>query len=634
MSRIFCGLTMVLIPLAGFCQSFQNLDFEMAMITNLGLPSSVPITNALPHWQGFSGSSILDEVYYWFAPLDLAVPGVTHDSALFGDYCGVLAAASTFSGSAELAQTGLVPAYARSIHFYTSRQPFLASPNSPLAPEDYDFAFKLNGQRVPVSPIAVDSTAVLWAGDVSQVAGTVAEIRWSLLVPSRQYPLLPVGVSVSLDDISFSPESVINLIARPLQDQSSFIGASVHFDVATIDQGPYSYQWLFNGTPLNGQTNNTLDLDDVQRNQAGNYAVTVIKSSVSVTSPSANLVIDTIATWDFALPPPPGLSNVVAISAGAYHGVALKTDGTVVAWGENFHGQTNVPANLSNVVAIAAGYDQTLALKSNGTVIAWGWEQDALIPADLKNVVALAAGATVNLALKSDGTVVGWTVDFSSNNSAMPPTNLTDVVAIAAGASHGAALKADGTVAVWGNNGYGQLNMPTGLSNVVKVACGASHTLVLKSDGTTIAWGANNSGQTNVPAGLTNVVAISAGNYNSLALLSNGEVLCWGAQKNAPLGLKNVIAVSAGSSPNYSLALIGTNPPVVRVPLAHPLRTISGFSVTVSSSKARVYQLQYKDSLADSVWKYMPLVSGKGGALTLTDASINENQRFYQVRQW
>ena len=59
---------------------------------------------------------------------------------------------------------------------------------------------------------------------------------------------------------------------------------------------------------------------------------------------------------------PGGLSNVVAIAAGGYHSLALKSDGTVVGWGDNGYGQTTVPAGLSNVAAIAAGGYHSLAL--------------------------------------------------------------------------------------------------------------------------------------------------------------------------------------------------------------------------------------------------------------------------------
>src|SRR3989442_9523704 len=83
-----------------------------------------------------------------------------------------------------------------------------------------------------------------------------------------------------------------------------------------------------------------------------------------------------------------GLSGVTAIAGGELHGLALKSDGTVWAWGYNFYGQlgngTNTDSNtpvevlgpggvgfLSGVTAIAGGR-HSLALKSDGTVWAWG----------------------------------------------------------------------------------------------------------------------------------------------------------------------------------------------------------------------------------------------------------------------
>ena len=78
--------------------------------------------------------------------------------------------------------------------------------------------------------------------------------------------------------------------------------------------------------------------------------------------------------------------------------LALKSDGTVYAWGYNAYGQTNVPAGLNNVVAIACGGYHDLALKSDGTVVGWGDTLQAPVygqatnnPA-ATNVVAIAAG--------------------------------------------------------------------------------------------------------------------------------------------------------------------------------------------------------------------------------------------------
>jgi hypothetical protein len=63
---------------------------------------------------------------------------------------------------------------------------------------------------------------------------------------------------------------------------------------------------------------------------------------------------------------PPDLTNAVAVASGSEHILALRTDGTVVAWGANSDGQTNVPPGLTNVVAIAAGGDHSLALVGDG----------------------------------------------------------------------------------------------------------------------------------------------------------------------------------------------------------------------------------------------------------------------------
>ena len=81
--------------------------------------------------------------------------------------------------------------------------------------------------------------------------------------------------------------------------------------------------------------------------------------------------------------------------------MALKADGTVIAWGDNGYGQTNLPGGLTNVVAIAAGWDHSLALKQDGSVVGWGDNTygECTAPAGLTNVVAIAGGGSWSLAI-------------------------------------------------------------------------------------------------------------------------------------------------------------------------------------------------------------------------------------------
>jgi hypothetical protein len=144
---------------------------------------------------------------------------------------------------------------------------------------------------------------------------------------------------------------------------------------------------------------------------------------------------------------PANLNRVIAIAAGCWHSLALKSDGTVVAWGYNSGGWTNVPANLSGVTAISAGGSHSLALKADGTVVAWGYNSCGQInvPANLSGVAAIAAGAWHSLALKADGTVVTWGTDGGGCYSGYSgvtnvPANLGHVMAIATGGDYNLAL--------------------------------------------------------------------------------------------------------------------------------------------------------------------------------------------------
>ncbi|MDB4790879.1 hypothetical protein OAG64_04445, partial [Akkermansiaceae bacterium] len=164
----------------------------------------------------------------------------------------------------------------------------------------------------------------------------------------------------------------------------------------------------------------------------------------------------------------------------------------LVAWGENDDQQCDVPAGLTDVVGISGGSDHSLALKRDGRVVAWGqneWKQ-CDIPTGLKNVIGISGGIfSHNLAVRKDGTVVAW--GYNKEKQCDVPAGLADVIEVSGGSGHSLALKNDGSVVAWGDNKWKQCDVPVDLTDVVEVSGGGRHSLALKKDGSVVAWGRN-----------------------------------------------------------------------------------------------------------------------------------------------
>ncbi|NBV25406.1 MAG: hypothetical protein EBS05_26265, partial [Proteobacteria bacterium] len=122
---------------------------------------------------------------------------------------------------------------------------------------------------------------------------------------------------------------------------------------------------------------------------------------------------------------PAALSGVTAIAAGREHTVALKNDGTVVAWGSSFYAA--VPVGLSGVIAIAAGTYHTIALKNDGTVVVWGSNDNGqrTVPAGLSGVTGVAAGGGHSVAVVGGGTGPPFILTQPSGQTVMAGSNVT-----------------------------------------------------------------------------------------------------------------------------------------------------------------------------------------------------------------
>jgi alpha-tubulin suppressor-like RCC1 family protein len=304
----------------------------------------------------------------------------------------------------------------------------------------------------------------------------------------------------------------------------------------------------------------------------------------------------------------PGLTDVIAVAAGDYHTLALRSDGTVVAWGENNgrlgDGTTTLRtapvaiSGLSNIIAVAASGNQSMALAADGTVYAWGFNwygnlgngsvNDSQVPTvstGLSGAVAIAAGSWNTYAIKTDGTVWGAGANAYGELGLTPgghPTpvqmgTVANVTAVAAGFDFSIVLESNQTAWAAGSDTYGQLgngvngnvSTPTILSTLpaaTALAAGYRHALGLAADGTVWSWGQNGWGQLGdgtqnnrgtpaAIAGLTNIVKIASGLYHCIAVDADGTVYTWGYNIDGELGNGSTLYSTtpvAISGPNHT----------------------------------------------------------------------------------
>ena len=159
-----------------------------------------------------------------------------------------------------------------------------------------------------------------------------------------------------------------------------------------------------------------------------------------------------------------GVANVRQLEVSPYASILVLNDDTVSFYG---YAYAPVPTNLrAKKVSAMNGY--VAAIRTDGTVVVWGQIYDGIdqVPGGLDHVVDIDAGNSHVLAIKDDGTVVAWgNNDFGQCNV---PVGLHDVIAVEAGFYMSYAIKADGSVAAWGSNAYGTLPSINGLMAQIK----------------------------------------------------------------------------------------------------------------------------------------------------------------------
>jgi alpha-tubulin suppressor-like RCC1 family protein len=304
------------------------------------------------------------------------------------------------------------------------------------------------------------------------------------------------------------------------------------------------------------------------------------------------------------------------VSAGKDYACGVKTNGKLFCWGYNHYGQLGNDSTEESYVlvqentaatdwaSVSAGRDHTCAVKTNGTLFCWGNNyygqlgndstEESRVPvqesAAATDWVNVSVGGGHTCAVKTNGTLFCWGENFygilgnnSTDHSPVPvqeSTATTDWANVSASDSYTCAIKTNGKIYCWGRNYFGGLgNNPTADSPVpvqestaatdwANVSAGGGHTCAVKTNGTLSCWGNNESGQlgnnsfhsrgepVQESTAVKDWANVSAGYYHTCAVKTNGTLFCWGGG-HTEVGMTGTsghyTSVSYSSTLNYGL---------------------------------------------------------------------------------
>lgn len=325
------------------------------------------------------------------------------------------------------------------------------------------------------------------------------------------------------------------------------------------------------------------------------------------------------------------MGDWLQISGGRNFGAAVKSDGTLWAWGNNALGQLGNGTRTSNSSPIQIGsntdwkfvnaaFDCTYAIKADGSLWSWGGNTSGQLGSNSvssrSSPVQVGAETTwVSVtgselfvhALRANGTLWAWgngagfILGNGSSTSRSAPIQVgsaTNRVQVESDRSHVSGIQADGSLWTWGSgtdyrHGLGAttatISTPVrigALNTWVYLSCGGSHSAAIQADGSLWSWGANASGQLGIGNTSTCSTPVRVGTDNDWA-----QVVCYGENPNlSTVGLKTDGSLWAWGYNTDRRLGIGTATNVstpVRIGTSNHWLTMSSMEYFVVAIKAR-----------------------------------------------
>ena len=224
-----------------------------------------------------------------------------------------------------------------------------------------------------------------------------------------------------------------------------------------------------------------------------------------------------------------GFTDWCQVSAGTFHSLGVRQNGTAWAWGSGNYGRLgdNTVVAKSSPVSVIGGFTDwcqvsgtsrghSLGVRTNGTAWAWGdggfgrlgdnttvdKSSPVSVVGGFTNWCQISAGRYSSLAIRTNGTAWGWGCngngvlgDNTTVNKSSPVSvigGFTNWCQISAGFYHSLAVRTGGTAWAWGCNGYGRLGDNTtvprsspvsvigGFTDWCQVSAGCQHSLGLR----------------------------------------------------------------------------------------------------------------------------------------------------------